>query len=49
MSGLHKSLLRNDLQERRAWDSNPQPVSRHLISSEAASHSLTLRLNSPIV
>ena len=29
--------------KRRAWESNPQPVSRHLISSEAASHSLTLR------
>ena len=30
-------------ERRRARDSNPQPVSRHLISSEAASHSLTLR------
>jgi CBS domain-containing protein len=29
--------------KRRAWGSNPQPVSRHLISSQAASHSLTLR------
>ena len=29
--------------ERRARDSNPQPVSRHDISSVAASHSLTLR------
>ena len=29
--------------KRRAWDSNPQPVTRHLISSEAASHSLTLQ------
>jgi hypothetical protein len=28
--------------KRRAWESNPQPVSRHLISSQAASHSLTL-------
>ena len=33
----------NDLRKRRARDSNPQPVSRHLISSQAASHSLTLR------
>ena len=32
--------------ERRARDSNPQPVSRHLISSQAASHSLTLRIGS---
>jgi hypothetical protein len=31
------------LKKRRAWDSNPQPVSRHDISSVAASHSLTLR------
>jgi hypothetical protein len=29
--------------ERRAWDSNPQPVARHLISSQAANHSRTLR------
>ena len=29
-------------QKRRARDSNPQPVSRHHISSVAASHSLTL-------
>ena len=29
--------------KRRAWDSNPQPVARHHISSVAASHSLTLR------
>ena len=29
--------------ERRAWDSNPQPVSRHHISSVAANHSLTLQ------
>jgi len=29
--------------KRRARDSNPQPVSRHLISSQAANHSLTLR------
>ena len=28
--------------QRRARESNPQPVSRHLISNEAASHSLTL-------
>jgi hypothetical protein len=29
--------------KRRARDSNPQPVSRHHISSVAANHSLTLR------
>ena len=29
--------------KRRAWDSNPQPVSRHHISSVAANHSLTLQ------
>jgi len=29
--------------ERRAWDSNPQPLSGHDISSVAASHSLTLQ------
>jgi hypothetical protein len=28
---------------RRAWDSNPQPLTGHDISSVAASHSLTLR------
>lgn len=32
------------VQERRAWESNPQPVSRHHISSVTASHSLTLRI-----
>ena len=30
-------------QKRRARDSNPQPVARHLISSQAANHSRTLR------
>jgi hypothetical protein len=30
-------------EERRAWDSNPQPVARHLISSQAANRSRTLR------
>ncbi len=35
------------LSERRARDSNPQPVSRHHISSVAASHSLTLRRPAP--
>src|SRR5262245_55291814 len=35
--------LNDPVRERRARDSNPQPVSRHLISSQAASHSLTLR------
>ena len=34
-------------QERRAWDSNPQPVSRHLNSNQAANHSLTLRSRRP--
>ena len=29
--------------QRRAWDSNPQPLSGHDISSVAASHSLTLQ------
>ena len=29
--------------KRRARDSNPQPISRHLISSQTASRSLTLR------
>ena len=32
-----------DPRERRARDSNPQPVARHLISSQAANHSHTLR------
>jgi hypothetical protein len=34
---------RSTLNQRRARDSNPQPVTRHDISSVAASHSLTLR------
>jgi hypothetical protein len=34
------------VKERRARGSNPQPVSRHDISSVAASHSLTLRTRS---
>jgi hypothetical protein len=34
------------LLKRRARDSNPQPVSRHLISSQAANHSLTLPADS---
>ena len=40
-----KAILRrpSQHQERRARESNPQPVSRHHISSVAASHSLTLR------
>ena len=33
----------SEKQERRARDSNPQPVSRHLNSNQAASHSPTLR------
>src|SRR4051794_29442200 len=41
-SDIHK------LQKRRARDSNPQPVSRHLISSQAANHSLTLPAEHPI-
>ena len=32
-----------DLSKRRARESNPQPVARHLISSQAANHSRTLR------
>ena len=32
-----------DPSERRARESNPQPVARHLISSQAANHSHTLR------
>ncbi len=36
--------FRNESSERRARESNPQPVSRHHISSVAASHSLTLRI-----
>ena len=32
-----------DPAKRRARDSNPQPVARHLISSQAANHSRTLR------
>ena len=32
------------LLQRRAGDSNPQPLAGHLISSQAASHSLTLRV-----
>jgi hypothetical protein len=36
------------LLKRRARDSNPQPVSRHLISSQAANHSLTLPVEHPI-
>src|SRR5690606_24744233 len=39
--GLSRGVVAGS--ERRAWDSNPQPVSRHLISSQAAHHSLTLR------
>lgn len=35
-------LLSKHFLKRRARDSNPQPVARHLISSQAANHSLTL-------
>lgn len=31
-----------DCSKRRAWDSNPQPVTRHLISSQTANRSRTL-------
>ena len=37
----HRSASREP--KRRAGDSNPQPLSGHLISSQAANHSLTLR------
>ncbi len=33
----------DEIRERRAWDSNPQPVARHLNSNQDASHSLTLQ------
>ena len=43
-STLKKAYLwRRPGLERRAWDSNPQPLAGHHISSVAASHSLTLR------
>ncbi len=38
---VHRSLF--IAFKRRARDSNPQPLSGHLISSQTASHSLTLR------
>ena len=44
VTGLCESV--QDSAKRRARDSNPQPVSRHLISSQAANHSLTLRTRS---
>ena len=40
-AGLHRAASVGT--KRRARGSNPQPVTRHLISSQAASHSLTLR------
>jgi len=40
-AGLHRAASGDT--KRRARGSNPQPVTRHLISSQAASHSLTLR------
>jgi hypothetical protein len=43
MTDHQKLLICNGLEKRRARDSNPQPVSRHLISSQAANHSLTLQ------
>jgi len=46
--GNKKSHVRQDVaRERRARDSNPQPHTGHLISNEAASHSLTLRNSVP--
>ena len=36
-------VAKKSYKKRRARDSNPQPVSRHLISNQAASHSRTLR------
>ena len=45
-NAFRKINSRNRFQaKRRARDSNPQPVSRHDISSVAASHSLTLRFS----
>ena len=41
VAGLCDSV--RDNAKRRARDSNPQPVTRHLISSQAANHSRTLR------
>ena len=46
--GSSQAFFKYALHERRARDSNPQPVSRHLISSQAANHSLTLRGRAPI-
>jgi hypothetical protein len=49
LSDISTSLEKSDkpsrirYKKRRARDSNPQPVSRHLISSQAAHHSHTLR------
>src|SRR3954468_4420306 len=44
LSTNKKSLCEcRDFQKRRARDSNPQLLSEHLISSQAANHSLTLR------
>lgn len=40
---LLKVLQCSALRERRARDSNPQPLTGHFISNEAASHSLTLQ------
>ena len=41
-----KPLKVKALYERRARESNPQPLARHLISSQAANHSRTLRRTS---
>ena len=41
VAGLCESVRDNT--KRRARESNPQPVTRHLISSQAANHSRTLR------
>ena len=42
VTGLCDTVL--DDAKRRARESNPQPVTRHLISSQAANHSRTLRM-----
>ena len=42
-ASAEKTSLSTNKTKRRARDSNPQPISRHLISSQTASRSLTLR------
>ena len=43
LTNQRKLFLFSGLHQRRARDSNPQLLSEHLISSQAANHSLTLR------